>query len=527
VVYKEYFNYLHNNTHLHKGIASRVAPINSRDMEGKSNIARWQTGAASNTLRDQIPEMPKNLKFRALNKLHNLTDARKNVNTGEREFLLHRAMGDEEYNNIGNLDLPPMKSSWTPDYLQARHFIDAHKGFKGKTPYDKVVSAWIPESQIHHSPFMVSTYGNKNPYSSEKEIIVNPHKFQEVDVIKHYEGKKSRIKKYEQYFNDLYKAKKPKTEAHHTVPVAENLDWHLRNLDLGWQTIKDIPKKKHIKQHAKEKKGVPDEKRSALYWLQQKNKLKKMSRPNLQFPKLGIERQDPNVHIISTPKQRKRIDLSLASTITPRGEKIDPQNYKQIHGLTPPKKVHGAVSSYDLNDMVNEPNPSKQLKPKVQEHVIGLISQGKGNKAFGRAYAGKLMHKLPPVSPSQQVVRDRSLESTKQHEALHLLFHNIRHKHGNDLANKIHEHLINYIPEDTRNSLRSYLKNRGYNSKDNNMMQEEMLAHTLSLLTDPVEREKFSRDLSPEQTKNHINNLKGSWNKITQAAKLIDQRFGK
>ena len=45
-----------------------------------------------------------------------------------------------------------------------------------------------------------------------------------------------------------------KENNHHSLPLAitiNHIDWHLRNLDSGWETIKRIKKEDHINLHKK------------------------------------------------------------------------------------------------------------------------------------------------------------------------------------------------------------------------------------------------------------------------------------
>ena len=59
----------------------------------------------------------------------------------------------------------------------------------------------------------------------------------------------------------LVTRKIPLTEhGHHTIPVAENLDWHLNNLwEGGWKTVKDMPIDEHIARHSGPKKMKKDD----------------------------------------------------------------------------------------------------------------------------------------------------------------------------------------------------------------------------------------------------------------------------
>jgi hypothetical protein len=52
---------------------------------------------------------------------------------------------------------------------------------------------------------------------------------------------------------------KIKVHGHHVVSfeTLEKIEWHLKNLPDGWQTVRDMSAKKHRKLHAKRQRGQP------------------------------------------------------------------------------------------------------------------------------------------------------------------------------------------------------------------------------------------------------------------------------
>ena len=81
-------------------------------------ITSWSEGGETDFTRSKIPQMSSNSKIRALNKLMSRTKWRKNNQTGEREFLLHRQMGDYEFSKkVNNEKISHDKeSSWTKSW---------------------------------------------------------------------------------------------------------------------------------------------------------------------------------------------------------------------------------------------------------------------------------------------------------------------------------------------------------------------------------------------------------------------------
>ncbi len=122
--------------------------------------------------------MPRAELERALQKLHGLTQMRRNSKTLEREFLLHRGMSQEELKEglIGKGFRSKEPTSWTPSRTQAIRFAkDAL--YDGDFSPGHVVSAWISEKHIAHMPGEVRV-GAKLPgvkLPREHEVIVRPH----------------------------------------------------------------------------------------------------------------------------------------------------------------------------------------------------------------------------------------------------------------------------------------------------------------------------------------------------------------
>lgn len=126
---------------------------------------------------------------RALHKLSSKTRVKRDQNTGERLFLLHRGMSEDERNksvtdqNIEH-DAP---SSWTPHFHVAHKFAADYNFFGAKMKPEDVIkeahkhvhSAWIPESKIETMPNMYADpegYSGVRRYRSEDEAMVAPHK---------------------------------------------------------------------------------------------------------------------------------------------------------------------------------------------------------------------------------------------------------------------------------------------------------------------------------------------------------------
>lgn len=164
------------------GAMARLAPFNPQDPSvNKENVHDWAMGwfdDAGNG-REALPEMDTNTRFRALHHLHGATTVRRNPQTQEREFLLHRGVRTGEVDLSSNVIQSAQKSSWTPKLDIAQGF-GRHRG--------GTVSAWVPESAISLVPKQLGRVRTFDPISGkdrpgrfemapEYEVITHPGSF--------------------------------------------------------------------------------------------------------------------------------------------------------------------------------------------------------------------------------------------------------------------------------------------------------------------------------------------------------------
>lgn len=139
-------------------------------------IDDWQDGQSQN-VRNLIPKLKGTARDRALHRIGASTKSRINQN-GVREFLLHRGISDEEkdmYVKDKKVMHPEnTKTSWSPNIGIARRFANKRDGH--------IVSAWIPESDVHHFPRILGSLWDRkngkpvlgsNDYAGENEVIVH------------------------------------------------------------------------------------------------------------------------------------------------------------------------------------------------------------------------------------------------------------------------------------------------------------------------------------------------------------------
>lgn len=167
-----------------KGAMQKLAPYDPGKHSNKEEHKRtenWtkesftdpELQADARDHRAQVPSMHANAKVRALHKLTGKTQVRRHPKTGERMFLLHRGMAESEFqtNHINGMAnyAPNTFTSWTPRYDIASGFASDHIE-DGTKP--RVVSAWIPESQIHNVPNQTMIPDENAQFRNEHEVIV-------------------------------------------------------------------------------------------------------------------------------------------------------------------------------------------------------------------------------------------------------------------------------------------------------------------------------------------------------------------
>lgn len=170
---------------LMKGSLQRKHPFNPQDVDEDERFATesWTIGQdLYDNRRDKVPAMTGNDRVRALHRLHSVAPSRRNPDTGEREFLLHRGqthadiesgeLGDSGYasftpmpmraigfakEGVDNLldNLGDLFDNGTHPFLHTiKDFSDDMDRVKSaaKQHFGKVFSAWVPESAIHSIP---------------------------------------------------------------------------------------------------------------------------------------------------------------------------------------------------------------------------------------------------------------------------------------------------------------------------------------------------------------------------------------
>lgn len=182
---------------LSKGVAQRKFPFNPATVneDERRTVQDWVSGEHGRNVRNEIGRMGEaNARSRALMKLGADTKVRRNPQTGEREFLLHRGVGPEEKAKVapGKMITHQSNSSWTPKYDKALDF--AHQYIREEHPglptslesrKEHVLSAWFPESNIKYVPKQIGhvkgirdyeyNTPTKDEYAQEHEVVVGPH----------------------------------------------------------------------------------------------------------------------------------------------------------------------------------------------------------------------------------------------------------------------------------------------------------------------------------------------------------------
>jgi hypothetical protein len=170
---------------LEKGAMARLYPFNptslwnKEGLMGRGGIARkWLLGGSQENRAILANQIPEEARQRSLHRLTTLTQVRRNPVTAQREFLLHRAVGNKEGAISDTHFHTDDHSSWTPDKTIAFNMLNYYK-----PTYHKVVSAWIPEQHVRgYFPMLGDTKEAMKPASTivkeEKEVFVSPGQFE-------------------------------------------------------------------------------------------------------------------------------------------------------------------------------------------------------------------------------------------------------------------------------------------------------------------------------------------------------------
>lgn len=174
---------------LEKGSFQRRYPFNPTDVsqEARDAVESWIDGDGD---RSSIPLMTGNDRLRAIQKLHAVAPSRRNPETGEREFLLHRGQSTQDIRNgqIGQNGLasftpfPKVAANFANDALINQLELRPENHDESLSKFGNVYSAWIPESAIHHIPNQWGTADNTQikagGYRSEYEVIAKTPKLE-------------------------------------------------------------------------------------------------------------------------------------------------------------------------------------------------------------------------------------------------------------------------------------------------------------------------------------------------------------
>ena len=149
--------------------------------------------AKMNSLKKGIQQriMRNDPQARGNHKLHGVTSARRNAQTGEREFLLHQGVdqASAEAGHTGSHFQHNGEGSWTPDKNAA---LDTASQMKNKNADSqrRLVSAWVPESKIKHSPDGMNVQPGAYSHAQAKELTPKPAGFDAKPIAERLAAKK-------------------------------------------------------------------------------------------------------------------------------------------------------------------------------------------------------------------------------------------------------------------------------------------------------------------------------------------------
>lgn len=254
-MYKKILKHIQKTEKLQKGsLQSRMKFNPQKDVSGKERqeVEDWVRQGGNEEVygekdREQIPEMNPNAKKRSLHKILKYTESKIHPETGERMFLLHRGVSNEENKKIKTEGHAGKVSSWTPLFNQAKLFAKKYNSKNNENndenEDDNIISAWIPESQIQHIPNSIGSIkdqekgdvnsGKYNRDTGKIEGITHKRKGKVGKVADYYGGEQEIIVKphaFDLYDNSELKEKHKHNEDYEDDWIDdESVEWDLKN----------------------------------------------------------------------------------------------------------------------------------------------------------------------------------------------------------------------------------------------------------------------------------------------------------
>lgn len=464
---------------LEKGVKQRKFPYNpERDTptQERKDLGRWTEGMGDWLDREALAKykMHPNAFKRAMIDLSAKTDSRLNEH-GEREYLLHRGMGETEIDSRRSGKNLGAHSSWTPNKDIAQEFADHDD--------DSVMSSWVPESSIHYVPNNIGhPTGTKGvptePYHKrEHEIIVKPHDF------KYTEFKPDPLN--DESLHGVINSRKIGT---HNSP--KNLlerrrnkpkDWGSDDLekDVGRVTFPELDPK--LTRPDQEVKTIDPSKK---YKIKETDPLlagygdgtKKVSHPYIEGLKIANKLRNkskeagnpiPSDHMMSTMSLVGNKIADVTGTKALHDYRKTPTSERETQGVNLSSPAYGVLGSYKSKEFEND---------------------------------------LPAT--------------TREHEGLHHLVANISSTHklsDSDIYNKMNSH----IHPEVKSHLDNLLKKRGYQEGD---YHREYVSHLRDVLTNRASRNSMLGNLPDEERHKVTTQMKRDFKKIRNWAKTAKKK---
>jgi hypothetical protein len=561
---------------LGKGSLQRRNPFNPNsipDTERKA-VEAWTSGFAISP--DKILAAPKEAIDRGVHKLHGRTSVRKNPATGEREFLLHRGMRPSQsadFQNGGAM----RNTSWTPSYEAAKGFAsdylreeqdDTDWVKQYQTQYGRdldlskphIHSAWIPESKILHIPNTIGQKGHghsddptwdkdqkpsKTLRYREHEVIVTPHQMaiesnpEKHIKLPHTEGSlheriNSRATNKSEYFSNklapLAKMSRPVLRFP-KLGVDPRSEQNVQQIETGKQAemygrkitahaIPDTTKPNVGYKLDNWDNLVPHDLPPTKQSLQpQRNKEAKRLAGKFGSRVLGTNVQSTTS---DTTRKPKSFQAALGGKLRSKYESFDDTHADRMQEHFTKKRDALRQHSQNLDNWwssrptraaVHAANPDSATPEMDLINATNAHRKEKPKRPVVRAPSKKRIA-TNKLTPDQQALRGKTVDSTIEHEAAHGVFDQIEQKHGKQAMFKARKHILDAFDHDSYSTLSRFIISRNYNPKSESF-PEEILTHARDILVNPTKRTDFMNKLpatmTPEQKQMVVSKIKKQW----------------
>jgi hypothetical protein len=208
-------------------------------------------------------------------------------------------------------------------------------------------------------------------------------------------------------------------------------------------------------------------------------------------------------------KDRGRITFPADPKITNRPD----QEVTQIHNdnqLKVRDKLADNSSRGTLTSKVKD--SGVKIDDKINRMIENAVSGKDGFAGVNQTRRYGDTTEYPATSSMDERHETHDSNAINEHEGFHNLVAKITNKHGSQVGQDFVDHLYNSISPESKDSVSSFIKGRGYDYNDPSF-KEEVVAHIRDLGHIPKDREDYKKHhgLSDNDMRDHMRRINKDW----------------